>query len=129
MFEDQLHRVCHHISTCCDVMCSRLDASDGTCVCRDKPAEDLLSQFLAPFFAQRRGSQLTILAAIPPAPAVPRRIYLTLATRITALIICVVNIRSPLILLLTRILVMSGNIPCGVLTNVLTFLCRRISKV
>ena len=73
-------------------------------------------------------SQLTILAAIPPAPAVPRRIYLTLATRITALTIWVVNIRSPLILLFTRLLVTSGNSLCGILINVLIFLCCRISK-
>ena len=105
------------------------------CTMKDKPAEgvrknssphcpaDLQEQVI-----QSSCSQLTILAAIPPAPAVPRRIYLTLATCITALTIWVVNIRSPLILLLTRLLVTSGNSLCGVLINVLIFLCCRISK-
>ena len=130
--DDQSYHIWHPISACFGVMCSCLDVSDS--ICRDKLAVVLVSQFLALFFAKRRGykspcSQLTILAAIPPAPAVPRRIYLTLATRITALIIWVVNIRSPLIFLLTRILVMSGNNPCGVLINVLIFLLCRISNV
>lgn len=52
--------------------------------------------------------QLTILAATPPAPAAPRSKYLTLATRITALTICVVSIRSPFMFLLIRILVKAG---------------------
>ena len=73
--------------------------------------------------------KLTTLAATPPAPAAPISKYLTLATVITALTICVVNIRSPFIFLLMRILVTPGYIPYGVLTNVLICRCLSVNKV
>ena len=73
--------------------------------------------------------KLTTLAATPPAPAAPRRKYLSLATRITARTILVVNIRSLYIFLLMSIRVTPGNTPCGVLVNVLMFLCLRNNKL
>ena len=71
----------------------------------------------------------TIFAATPPAPAAPTRKYLTLATRNTARNMWVVNIRSLYIFLLMSIRVTPGNIPCGVLENVLMFLCLRNNKL